>query len=72
MVALQTGSLLTGAILTESIFAWPGLGRLLVRAIAYRDYPLMQGAVLLFALLYMLVNLSCDLIRAALDPRQAA
>jgi peptide/nickel transport system permease protein len=72
MAALQAGSMLTGAILTESIFAWPGLGRLLVRAIAYRDYPLMQGAVLLFALLYLMVNLSSDLIRAALDPRQAA
>ena len=71
MAALQTGSLLTGAILTETIFAWPGLGRLLVRAIAYRDYPLMQGAVLLFALLYLLVNLASDLMRAALDPRQA-
>ncbi len=72
MAALQTGSLLTGAILTETIFAWPGLGRLLVRAIAYRDYPLMQGAVLLFALLYLMVNLTCDVMRAALDPRQAA
>jgi peptide/nickel transport system permease protein len=72
MAALQAGSLLTGAILTETIFAWPGLGRLLVRAIAYRDYPLMQGAVLLFALLYLLINLACDLIRAALDPRRTA
>jgi peptide/nickel transport system permease protein len=72
MAGLQTGSLLTGAILTETIFAWPGLGRLLVRAIAYRDYPLMQGAVLLFALLYLTVNLACDLLRAALDPRQAS
>jgi ABC-type dipeptide/oligopeptide/nickel transport system permease component len=69
MAALQAGSLLTGAILTETIFAWPGLGRLLVRAIAYRDYPLVQGTVLLFAVLYLAANLVCDTVRAALDPR---
>jgi ABC-type dipeptide/oligopeptide/nickel transport system permease component len=71
MTALQTGSLLTGAILTETIFAWPGLGRLLVRAIAYRDYPLVQGGVLLFAVLYLGANLAGDVVRAALDPRLA-
>jgi peptide/nickel transport system permease protein len=69
MLALQTGSLLTGAILTETIFAWPGLGRLLVRAISYRDYPLVQGCVLLFALLYVVTQLACDALRGALDPR---
>lgn len=68
-LGLQIGSLLTGAILTETIFAWPGLGRLLVRAIATRDYPLVQGCVLLFALVYMAANLACDLARAAVDPR---
>jgi peptide/nickel transport system permease protein len=68
-LALQTGSLLTGAILTETIFAWPGLGRLLVRAIGHRDYPLIQGCVLLFAALYFLSHLLCDLARAGLDPR---
>ena len=71
MVGLQTGSLLTGAILTETIFAWPGMGRLLVRAITYRDYPLVEGCVLWFAIIYMLANLACDAVRAALDPRLA-
>jgi ABC-type dipeptide/oligopeptide/nickel transport system permease component len=71
-VALQIGSLLTGAILTETIFAWPGLGRLLVRAISYRDYPLVQGCVLLFAALYIGTQLVCDAVRGALDPRVAA
>jgi peptide/nickel transport system permease protein len=70
-IGLQTGSLLTGAILTETIFAWPGIGRLLVRAITYRDYPLVEGCVLFFAVVYVLANLSCDVVRAALDPRLA-
>ena len=68
-IGLQTGSLLTGAILTETIFAWPGMGRLLVRAISYRDYPLVEGCVLAFAIIYMLANLACDAVRVALDPR---
>ena len=70
-LALQAGSLLTGAILTETIFAWPGLGRLLVRAIGHRDYPLVQGCVLLFAAIYILTQMACDVARAALDPRVA-
>ena len=69
---LQLGSLLTGAILTETIFAWPGLGRLLVQAIAHRDYPLVQGCVVLFAATYVAVNLAVDLVQALLDPRQVA
>jgi peptide/nickel transport system permease protein len=71
MIGLQTGSLLTGAILTETIFAWPGLGRLLVRAITYRDYPLVEGCVLAFAVIYMTANVACDALRVALDPRLA-
>jgi ABC-type dipeptide/oligopeptide/nickel transport system permease component len=70
--ALQMGSLLTGAILTETIFAWPGLGRLLVQAIAHRDYPLVQGCVLVFAATYIVLNLAADLCIAVLDPRVAA
>jgi peptide/nickel transport system permease protein len=70
-LGLQLGSLLTGAVITETIFAWPGLGRLLVRGIATRDYPLIQGAVLLFAAVYVAANLLCDLGRAGLDPRTA-
>jgi len=69
VAGLQLGSLLTGAILTETIFAWPGLGRLLVQAIAHRDYPLVQGCVLLIAATYVAVNLATDLVVALLDPR---
>ncbi len=69
VLALQTGSLLTGAILTETVFAWPGLGRLLVQAIAYRDYPLVQGCVLTIALTYVAINLGADLLHALLEPR---
>ncbi len=71
VAGLQLGSLLTGAILTETIFSWPGLGRLLVQAIAHRDYPLVQGTVLLFAAIYIAVNLAADLLHALLDPRSA-
>ena len=69
IAALQVGSLLTGAILTETIFAWPGLGRLLVQAITYRDYPLVQGCVLLIAATYIAVNLAADLLLGLFDPR---
>ena len=69
VAALQLGSLLTGAILTETIFAWPGLGRLLVQAISYRDYPLVQGCVLSICFTYVLVNLAADLVHRGLDPR---
>lgn len=69
---LQLGSLLTGAVLTETIFSWPGLGRLLVQAITHRDYPLVQGCVLLIAATYVAVNLGTDLLQALLDPRAAA
>jgi peptide/nickel transport system permease protein len=69
VIGLQFGALLTGAILTETIFSWPGVGRLLVESIRLRDYPLLQGAVLLIALTYLVVNLATDLVYAALDPR---
>ena len=69
VVGLQFGSLLTGAILTETIFGWPGLGRLLIQAIRLRDYPLVQGAVLLIAVTYVAVNLVTDLVYAWIDPR---
>ncbi len=72
VAGLQMGSLLTGAVLTETIFAWPGLGRLLVQAIAHRDYPLVQGCVLLIAATYVGVNLATDLLHVLLDPRAAA
>ncbi len=69
LVGLQLGGLLSGAIITETIFAWPGLGRLAFQAIQSRDYPLVQGCVLLIALTYVLVNLLTDLLYALADPR---
>ncbi|MGH7338362.1 MAG: ABC transporter permease, partial [Myxococcota bacterium] len=69
VVGLQFGSLLTGAILTETIFGWPGLGRLLIQSIRLRDFPLVQGSVLLIAITYVVVNLLTDLVYAWLDPR---
>jgi peptide/nickel transport system permease protein len=69
VMGLQFGALLTGAIITETIFSWPGLGRLVIQAIRLRDYPLIQGGVLLIAVTYVLVNLATDLLYAWLDPR---
>lgn len=69
IVGLQFGLLLGGAVLTETVFAWPGLGRLIVDSILARDYPVIQGAILVFGLLYILVNLVVDLIYAYVDPR---
>lgn len=69
ILALQFGAVLTGAVVTETIFAWPGIGRLLVQAIGARDYPVVQGCVLLIAITYVGVNLLADLCYAWLDPR---
>jgi peptide/nickel transport system permease protein len=69
VVGLQFGLLLGGAVLTETVFAWPGLGRLIVDSILARDYPMIQGAILVFGLLYIFVNLAVDLIYAYVDPR---
>jgi peptide/nickel transport system permease protein/oligopeptide transport system permease protein len=69
VLGLQFGALLGGAILTETTFAWPGMGRLLVNAIGSRDYPVVQGIVLMFALVFTLVNLTVDLLYAYVDPR---
>lgn len=69
VIGLRFGALLGGAVLTESIFAWPGLGQLTIAAISQRDLPLIQGIVLTFALIFALVNLVVDLIYAAVDPR---
>ncbi|MGD8377873.1 MAG: ABC transporter permease [Acidobacteriota bacterium] len=69
VLALQLGMLLTGAIITESIFAWPGMGLLLLGAIDFRDFPLVQGCVLVIALSYMGMNLAADAAYAWLDPR---
>ncbi|MEO8054223.1 MAG: ABC transporter permease [Acidobacteriota bacterium] len=72
VAGLQFGSLLTGAVVTETIFSWPGVGRLLVQSIQRRDYPLVQGCVLFIAVTFILVNASVDAFAAALDPRARA
>jgi peptide/nickel transport system permease protein len=69
ILGLQFGVVLTGAVITETIFAWPGIGRLLIQSISFRDYPLVQGCVLLIAVTYVGVNLITDLTYGFLDPR---
>ncbi len=69
ILGLQFGTLLAGAIVTETIFSWPGVGRLAVQAIESRDYPLLQGCILLIAVSYVIVNLATDLLHAVVDPR---
>ena len=69
VAGLQLGTLLGGAVLTESVFAWPGVGRLLVDAVLARDYPIIQGTVLLIATTFVLLNVLVDLLYAVLDPR---
>jgi ABC-type dipeptide/oligopeptide/nickel transport system permease component len=69
LVGLQFGVVLTGAVITETIFAWPGIGRLLIQSISFRDYPLVQGCVLMISIAYVGVNLLTDLVYGVLDPR---
>jgi peptide/nickel transport system permease protein len=69
ILGLQFGTLLAGTIVTETIFSWPGIGRLAVQAIGARDYPLLQGCILLIAVSYVLVNLLTDFIYVLIDPR---
>lgn len=69
VMGLQFGTLLGGAVLTETVFSWPGIGRLMVDSILARDYPVVQGAVLLLAVFFVLINLVVDIIYAFLDPR---
>jgi ABC-type dipeptide/oligopeptide/nickel transport system permease component len=69
VLGLQVGGVLTGAVITETIFAWPGVGRLLIQSIGFRDYPLVQGCILLIAVTYVSVNLLTDMAYAFLDPR---
>ena len=69
VIGLQFGSLIGGAVLTETTFAWPGIGRLLVDAISARDYPIIQGVVLLFAVVFIVLNLVVDLLYGYIDPR---
>jgi peptide/nickel transport system permease protein len=69
VIGLQLGALLGGAVVTETVFAWPGVGRLLVDSIFFRDYPVVQGLVLMFGTTFVLVNLLVDLLYAYVDPR---
>jgi len=69
ILGLQFGTLLAGTIVTETIFSWPGIGRLTVQAIAARDYPLLQGCLLVIAFSYVIVNLVTDFLYALVDPR---
>ena len=69
VIGLQFGALLAGAVITETVFTWPGIGRLLVDSIRARDYPVVQGAVLLIAVSFVLVNLIVDLVYGFIDPR---
>ncbi len=69
LIGLQFGALLAGAIVTETIFSWPGIGRLTVSAISNRDYPLLQGCILAVGLTYVLVNLATDVLYMVVNPR---
>ncbi|TMA13436.1 MAG: ABC transporter permease [Deltaproteobacteria bacterium] len=69
IIGLQFGTLLAGSIITETIFTWPGLGRLTIQAIQTRDYPLVQGCILVIATSYLLVNLMTDIVYRLVDPR---
>jgi ABC-type dipeptide/oligopeptide/nickel transport system permease component len=69
VVGVQAGYLLGGAVLTETVFAWPGVGTLMVQGILARDFPLVQGCVLVVALSFVVINLIVDLLYAWLDPR---
>ncbi|MGB6371139.1 MAG: ABC transporter permease, partial [Atribacterota bacterium] len=69
VIGLNFGLLLAGAILTETVFSWPGIGRYVVNAVNMRDYPVVQGCVLFFALMFVIVNLITDIIYVYIDPR---
>jgi len=69
VIGLNFGLLLAGAILTETVFSWPGLGRLVVEAVYERDYPLVVGCILFFAIVFVVVNLITDILYTYIDPR---
>ena len=69
LLGLQFGAVLTGAVITETIFAWPGIGRLLIQSIGFRDYPLVQGCILFISFTYVMMNLLTDVTYGLLDPR---
>ena len=69
ILGLQIGGLLSGSVITETIFSVPGMGRLLVDSIAYRDYPVIQGLLMMFALQYVLINLIVDMLYGVINPK---
>jgi dipeptide transport system permease protein len=69
VVGLQVGGLLAGAVLTETIFSWPGVGKWLIESIARRDYPALQGGILLISSLVIIVNVLVDVLYGAINPR---
>jgi peptide/nickel transport system permease protein len=69
VLGLQIGTLLGGAVITESVFAWPGMGKLVVDAIFFRDFPVVQTILILSATIFVLINLVVDLLYTVLDPR---
>lgn len=69
VIGLQTGLLLGGAILTETIFSWPGIGRYIYDAIGFRDYPVIQSGILIIAFIFIMINLIVDLLYTVIDPR---
>ena len=69
IIGIQFGAMLGGAVVTETVFAWPGVGRLIVNAISQRDFPIIQGGVLMMAIIFTLVNLTVDLSYALINPR---
>jgi ABC-type dipeptide/oligopeptide/nickel transport system permease component len=69
VIGLQFGNLLGGAVLTETVFGWPGIGRLLVDSIFSRDFPMVQGIVFTYALMFIVVNMITDLLYMVVDPR---
>lgn len=69
LMGLQLGSLLSGAVLTETVFAWPGVGKFMIDALFARDYPIIRGSILLFSVTFVLANLLVDILYVTLDPR---
>jgi peptide/nickel transport system permease protein len=69
VVGVQFGVLLGGAVIVETVFAWPGVGRLLIDAVSARDFPLVQGIMLFISISFVLVNLVADVVYAYVDPR---
>jgi peptide/nickel transport system permease protein len=69
VVGLELGTLLSGSIIVETVFSWPGTGQLLITAISARDYPLVTGTVLTYTLAFVIINLVVDMLYAVADPR---